>query len=62
VRYIVDHYNRGIDARMGDQIRLGRWEAGRIAQLALLGERELDTCLMRRDQRSYQQGYISLLA
>lgn len=38
VRYIVDHYNRTIDARMGDQSRIGRWEAGRIAQLRLLGE------------------------
>jgi putative transposase len=32
VRYIVDHYNPAIDARMGDQSRIGRWEAGRIAQ------------------------------
>jgi putative transposase len=31
VRYLVDHYNQGIDARMGDQSRIGRWEAGRIA-------------------------------
>lgn len=30
---------------------MGRWEAGRIAQLLLLGDRELDVCLMRRDQR-----------
>ena len=28
VRYIVDHYNQAIDARMGDQSRIGRWEAG----------------------------------
>jgi len=52
VRYVVDHYNQAIDARMGDQTRLGRWEAGRMAQLPLLGERELDLCLMRRDQRT----------
>lgn len=59
VRYVVDHYNRAIDARMGDQSRIGRWEAGRIAQLSLLGERELDLCLMRRDRRSvYRSGYI----
>jgi putative transposase len=59
VRYIVDHYNQGIDARMGNQSRLGRWEAGRIAQLALLGERELDICLMRRERRTvYRSGYI----
>jgi len=59
VRYLVDHYNQGIDARMGDQSRIGRWEAGRIAQLPLLGERELDLCLMRRDRRMvYRSGYI----
>jgi putative transposase len=61
VRYIVDRYNQKIDARMGNQSRIGRWEAGRIAQLALLGERELDICLMRRDQRTvYRNGYIQL--
>lgn len=59
VRYIVDHYNQAVDARMGDQSRLGRWEAGRIAQLALLGERELDICLMCREWRTvYRSGYI----
>ncbi|MBE9010807.1 Mu transposase C-terminal domain-containing protein [Pseudanabaenaceae cyanobacterium LEGE 13415] len=59
VRYVVDHYNQRIDARMGDQSRVGRWEAGRMAQLPLLGERELDICLMRRDQRTvYRNGYI----
>ena len=59
VRYVVDHYNQRIDARMGDQSRIGRWEAGRIAQLPLLGERELDICLLRREQRTvYRNGYI----
>jgi putative transposase len=59
VRYIVDHYNQTLDARMGDQSRIERWEAGRIAQLRLLGERELDICLMRRDRRTvYRSGYI----
>jgi putative transposase len=59
VRYLVDRYNQGLDARMGDQTRIGRWEAGRIAQLPLLGERELDVCLMRRDRRTvYRGGYI----
>jgi putative transposase len=61
VRYIVDRDNQKIDARMGNQSRIGHWEAGRIAQLALLGERELDICLMRRDQRTvYRNGYIQL--
>lgn len=59
VRYLVDRYNPGIDARMGDQSRIGRWEAGGIAQLPLLGERELDLCLMRRDRRVvYRGGYV----
>jgi putative transposase len=59
VRYLVDHYNQAIDARMGNQSRIGRWEAGRIAQLPLMGERELDICLMRRDRRSvYRNGYL----
>jgi putative transposase len=59
VRYLVDTYNTRLDARMGDQSRIGRWETGRIAQLSLLGERELDICLMRRDRRSvYRSGYI----
>jgi len=59
VRYIVDHYNQMIDARMGDQSRMGRWEAGRVAQLRLMGDRDLDLCLMRRDRRIvYRSGYI----
>ncbi|MGA7954553.1 MAG: Mu transposase C-terminal domain-containing protein, partial [Gloeobacterales cyanobacterium] len=59
VRYLVDHYNQAVDARMGNQSRMSRWEAGRIAQLRLLGERELDLCLMRRDRRTvYRSGYL----
>lgn len=59
VRYLVDNYNQAIDARMGDQSRIVRWESGRIAQLPLLGDRELDICLMRRDRRTvYRSGYI----
>ena len=59
VRYIVDRYNQSIDARMGGQTRMGRWEAGCIAQPDLLGERELDICLMRRARRVvYRGGYI----
>lgn len=59
VRYLVDHYNQAIDARMGNQSRIGRWEAGRMTQLPLLGERELDICLMRRDRRTvYRNGYL----
>lgn len=59
VRYVVDRYNQTIDARMGNQSRIGRWEAGRMAQLPLLGDRELDMCLMRRERRTvYRSGYI----
>jgi putative transposase len=59
VRYVVDHYNQAIDARMGSQSRIGRWDGGRIAQLKLMGERELDICLMRKERRMvYRRGYI----
>jgi putative transposase len=59
VRYIVDHYNQRLDARMGDQSRIGRWEAGRKGYLPLLGERELDICLLHRDRRTvYRHGYL----
>jgi len=59
VRYLVDHYNQTLNARMGKQTRIGRWDAGRMAQLKLFGERELDICLMRRDQRLvYRHGYV----
>jgi putative transposase len=59
VRYLVERYNQSIDARIGDQTRLGRWEAGSLAQLSILSDRELDICLMRRDRRVvYRGGYI----
>ncbi len=59
VRYIVERYNQQLDSRTGNQTRLGRWESGRIAQPDLIGERELDICLMRRDKRVvYRGGYI----
>jgi putative transposase len=59
VRYIVDNYNQNLDARMGDQSRIGRWDAERRAPLPLLGERELDICLLRRDRRTvYRNGYL----
>lgn len=59
VRYVVERYNPGIDARIGDQTRLGRWESGGTVQLPILSERELDICLMRRDRRVvYRGGYI----
>jgi putative transposase len=61
VRYIVERYNQSLDARTGEQTRLGRWEAGRMAQLPLIEERKLDICLMRRERRRvYRGGYIKL--
>jgi putative transposase len=59
VRYIVDRYNQLPDARLGKESRIARWEAGRIVQPPLMGERELDILLMRQERRSvYQGGYI----
>jgi putative transposase len=59
VRYIVDRYNQLPDPRLGKESRIARWEAGRIVQPPLIGERELDILLMRQDRRCvYQGGYI----
>lgn len=56
VRYIVDNYNQRLDARMGDQTRLQRWESGLIAAPDLLSERDLDICLMKQARRQIQRG------
>lgn len=56
VRYIVDNYNQRIDARMGDQTRIQRWESGLIANPDVISERELDICLMKQAKRSIQRG------
>jgi putative transposase len=59
VRYIVDRYNQLPDPRIGKESRIGRWEAGRIVQPPLLGERDLDILLMRQDRRVvYDGGYL----
>ena len=59
VRYIVDNYNQRIDARMGDQTRYQRWEAGLLSTPHLISDRELDICLMKQTNRSiYRDGYI----
>ncbi len=59
VRYIVDKYNQSIDARLGDQTRFQRWEAGLIAAPNILDERELDICLMKQTRRTiYRNGYL----
>lgn len=59
VRYIVDNYNQRIDARMGEQTRFQRWEAGLLTATDLMSDRELDICLMKQTNRSiYRDGYI----
>ena len=60
VRYIVDNYNQRLDARMGDQSRIARWELGLEGTIPrIISERELDICLMRKTRRSvYRSGYL----
>ncbi len=59
VRYIVDNYNQRIDARMVEQTRFQRWEAGLLAAPDLMSDRDLDICLMKQTNRSiYRDGYI----
>ena len=59
VRYIVDKYNQSIDARLGDQTRCQRWEAGLIVAPNLISEEELRICLMKQTRRSiYRGGYL----
>lgn len=56
VRYIVHNYNQRFDARMGDQTRFQRWEAGLITEPQPIAERELDICLMKQSRRTIQRG------
>ncbi|MEM9927042.1 MAG: Mu transposase C-terminal domain-containing protein [Cyanobacteria bacterium P01_D01_bin.50] len=57
VRFIVDRYNQSIDARMGDQTRFERWEAGLPnVEASLIEERDLDICLMKQSRRTVQRG------
>lgn len=56
VRYIVDRYNQSIDARMGDQTRYQRWEAGFKRAPEIISQRELDICLMKAARRTVQRG------
>ncbi len=59
VRFIVDKYNQSIDARLGDQTRFQRWEAGLMASPNLISERNLDICLMKQTRRTiYRNGYL----
>jgi len=56
VRYIVDRYNQSIDARMGDQTRFERWEAGLPTVPEPIPDRDLDICLMKQSRRTVQRG------
>jgi putative transposase len=56
VRFICDQYNQSIDARMGYQTRLQRWEAGLPDVPDVLEERLLDVCLMKVTRRTVQRG------
>ena len=59
VVYLVNCYNQGLDALMGDQTRAARWEAGLLRKPLVLPERELDICLMKQTRRSvYRGGYV----
>jgi putative transposase len=59
VRYLVDKYNQSIDARLGDQTRYQRWEAGLIVAPDLISEEDLRICLMKQTRRSiYRGGYL----
>lgn len=56
VRFICDQYNQALDARMGDQTRFQRWEAGLPKVPEVLDEKHLDVCLMKEGRRTVQRG------
>lgn len=56
VRFICDKYNQSLDARMGDQTRFQRWEAGLPDVPDVIDERHLDVCLMKASRRKVQRG------
>lgn len=59
VAYLVNRYNQGLDARMGNQTRIERWEVGLLKQPIIIPERELDICLMKETRRTiYRGGYV----
>lgn len=59
VAYIVNTYNQKLDARMKNQNRISRWEAGLVRQPRTIAERELDICLMKQTRRTiYRGGYL----
>lgn len=56
VAYLVNKYNQGLDARMRNQTRIERWEAGLLQRPPLLSERALDICLMKETRRTIYRG------
>ena len=56
VRFICDQYNQSLDARMGDQTRFQRWEAGLPKVPDVIDEKHLDVCLMKEGRRTVQRG------
>ncbi|PSR17815.1 transposase [filamentous cyanobacterium CCP3] len=56
VRFICDKYNQTLDARMGDQTRFQRWEAGLPKVPEVIEEKHLDVCLMKEGRRTVQRG------
>ena len=56
VAYLVNRYNQRLDARMGDQTRAARWDAGLLRKPPVISERELDICLMKETRRSIYRG------
>jgi putative transposase len=56
VRYVVERYNRSLDARVREQTRVGRWEVGLVDEPRVPPERELDICLMGRERRRVYRG------
>lgn len=56
VRFICDRYNQTLDARMGDQTRFQRWEAGLPKVPEVIDEKYLDVCLMKEGRRTVQRG------
>ncbi|MGQ4648131.1 Mu transposase C-terminal domain-containing protein [Lyngbya aestuarii] len=55
VRYIVDEYNQHTDARMKNQSRIGRWEAGLMVEPYLYNKLDLAICLMKEARRTVQK-------
>lgn len=56
VRFMCDQYNQTLDARMGDQTRFQRWEAGLPKVPEVIEEKHLDVCLMKEGRRTVQRG------